>query len=118
MPTPSPVDPRDIHGGDWELFEQTPDFRRYRLWIDDKTYIQKTEFLADEALVEQNRQSFDASQGKRFGDGQIVGRIPLNILYGSKSEVAAKLKEGDRDHLKWWLNSEQGRPWRSFRGRL
>ena len=25
---------------------------------------------------------------------------------------------GDHDHLKWWLNSDQAKPWRNFRGRV
>ena len=106
MPTTSPLDPRDIHGGDWEVFEVTPEYRRSRLWLDDTRYIQRTEYLAEDTLIESNRQSFDESQGKRFGDGKIVARIPLNILYGSKSEVAKKLKEGDSDHLRWFLNRD------------
>jgi hypothetical protein len=113
VPTPSPRD-----DADWEVFEVTPEYRRSRLWIDDKSYIQKTEYLAEDLLIESNREAFNDSQGKRFGDGKIVGRIPMNILYGSNSEVAKKLKEGDSDHLKWWLNGEAGRPWRRFRGRL
>jgi hypothetical protein len=100
------------------VFEVTPEYRRSRLWIDDKSYIQRTEYLAEETLVESNRRAFDESQGKRFGDGRIVARIPLNVLFGSGSEIAARLKEGDRDHLKWFLNRDEARPWRRFRGRL
>ena len=115
MPSP---DPRDIHGGDWEVFEVTPHYRRSRLWISDDQYIMRTEFLADEELVEQNRQAFNDSHGKRFGDGKIVARVPLNMLYGSKTEIAKKLREGDSDHLRWWLNRDDAKPFRTFRGRL
>jgi hypothetical protein len=47
-----------------------------------------------------------------------VARVPLNVFYGSESEITKKLKEGDHDHLKWWLNSDQAKPWRNFRGRV
>jgi hypothetical protein len=114
---PSRREPRDGDGS-WEVFEVTPEYRRSRLWIDDKSYVQRTEYLAEAALIESNRQAFDESEGKRFGDGRIVARIPLNVLYGSTSEIAAKLKQGDQDHLKWFLNRDEGRPWRRFRGRL
>jgi hypothetical protein len=113
VPTPSPRD-----DAAWEVFEVTPGFRRSRLWLDDTQYIVRTEYLAEDTLIESNRQSFDESQGKRFGDGKVVARIPLNVLYAPKSEVAKKLKEGDSEHLKWWLNRDEGRPWRRFRGNL
>lgn len=113
---PSPPNVRD--GGDWEVFEVTPEYRRSRLWIDDGQYIQRTEFLAEETLVEDNRRLFNESETKRFGDGKIVARIPLNVLYGSEHEIAKKLKEGDHDHLKWFLNRDEARPWRTFRGKI
>lgn len=118
MPTPSRLDPSDIHGGNWEVFEVTPEYRRSRLWIDDESYIVRTEYLGEETLIAANQESFNDSQTKRFGDGKVVGRVPLNMLFGSETELSRKLKEGDRDHLKWWLNSEQARPFRTFRGRI
>lgn len=112
------VDPKDIHGGDWELMEVTPDYRRWRMWISDTQYIMKTEYLEDDLLVKHNQHLLNESYGKRFGEMALVGRVPLNVLYGSKSEISKKMKEGDEDHLKWWLNSEQARPFRTFRGRI
>lgn len=110
------VDPRDIHGGDWEVFEITPEYRRSRLWISDTQYIQRTEYLANDTLLEANRQDFNDSETKKWGDGQIAARIPLNIFYSAEHQIAEKLREGDKDHAKWWLNSEKGRPFRSFKG--
>lgn len=112
------VDPRNVDSGDWELFEVTPEYRRFRLWISDTQYIVRTEFLADDALIESNKQDFDDSQGKRWGNGQVAARIPLNVLFSTKSELAKRAKEGDREHLKWWLNSESARPYRTFKGRI
>lgn len=109
-------DPRDIHGGDWEVFEITPEYRRSRLWISEDQYIQRTEFLADEQLIADNQQHFNDSIGRRWGDGQVAARIPLNVLFSSKSQIVEKAKEGDRDHLKWFLNSEACRPYRTFKG--
>lgn len=114
----SPLDPRDIHGRDWEVFEVTPEYRRSRLWLDDKSYIVRTEYLGEEELIALNQQELAESEGKRFGDGKVVARVPLNMLFGNETEIAAKLREGDRDHLRWWLNSEKARPFRTFRGRV
>lgn len=78
----------------------------------------KTENLAESALLEANRVSFNDSHGKRFSNeaiGTKVASIPLNVFY---RDFAARLKEGDSDFIKHWLNSDQNRPYRTFRGRL
>ncbi len=102
----------------WELLEVTPDFRRWIAHIDGsgKNYAIKTEYLGDERLLAENKQKYDDSFGQRFGDGQVVGSIPLNVLYSSKHQIMEKLREGDRDHLPWWLNRAENRPYRTFRG--
>lgn len=102
----------------WELHEVTPSYRRWIAHLEGNQYVMKTEYLADAQLVEENKYLFDESQGQRFGEGQVVGRIPLNVLYSSQHQIMEKLREGDRDHLKWWLNSEHARPYRSFRGKI
>lgn len=114
------IDPGNIHSDAWEVYEVTPDYRRARLWLDpEKTQcIIRTEHLASDALIDANRQSFDDSQTQRFGDGKVVGRIPLNMLFSPKHQIAEKLKEGDKDHIKWILNSDEFRPFRTFRGRI
>jgi hypothetical protein len=109
-------DPRDIHGGDWEVFEVTPEYRRSRLWISETQYICRTEYLGDEELISQNQQEYNDSIGKRWGDGKVAARIPLNVLFSKASQITEKAKEGDKDHLKWWLNSEAARPYRTFKG--
>ena len=114
------IDPSNIHSDAWEVYEVTPDYRRARIWLDpERTQcIVRTEHLASDALIDANRQSFDDSQGRRFGDGKVVGRIPLNVLYAPQNQLVEKLKEGDKDHAKWWLNSEAARPFRTFRGNI
>lgn len=102
----------------WELLEVTPNYRRWIARLDETRSVMKTEYLQDEQLINENKFLYDESFGQRFGDGQIVGRIPLNVLYSSQHQIMEKLQEGDRDHLKWWLNSEHARPYRSFRGRI
>lgn len=112
------VDPKDIHGGDWQVVEVTPTYRRSEMHIGNGQFIQRTEFLADEELVAMNKQEYDDSHGKRWGDGRVVARIPLNVLFSSASQISQKAKEGDKEHLKWWLNSETARPFRTFKGRI
>jgi hypothetical protein len=113
------VDPSRIPDDAWELYEATPAYRRYRVFLDDNgSFAQKTEFLADDTLVAQNQQEFNDSIGRRFGDGKVVARIPLNVLYGSQNQIAQKMSEGDEDHLRWWLNSEAARPFRTWKATI
>jgi hypothetical protein len=41
--------------------------------------------------------------------------VPLNKFF---AELAGKIRQGDKDHAKWWLNSDEARPFRTFRGRI
>jgi hypothetical protein len=113
----------NIRDDAWEFVEITEDFIRHRAPIErhangDVVYVYRTTPRAIDAMLEDNKRSFEESHGKRFGDGQIVGRIPLNVLFDPKNQLAQKIREGDRDHIKWWLDSEEARPYRTFRGRL
>lgn len=121
----SKIDPERINIPDdaWKLIEVTEDFHRYeapleRLANGDVVYVRKTVPRGLVAFLEDNKRSFDESQGKRFGDGKIVGRIPLNVLFDPKLQIAEKIREGDRDHMKWFLNSEAALPYRRFRGKV
>lgn len=99
----------------WEVFEVTPEFRRSRLELEPGKFIIKTEHFADEELVEDNKRLFDESLSQRFGDGKVIARIPLNKFY---QDLAGGVRTGDKDHLKWWLNRDENRPFRTFRGRV
>lgn len=87
--------------------------RRYRLELEPGTFIIRTEYLADEELQEENRQLFNASETKRFGDGRVIARVPMNKLF---QEFAGRWT--DEDYTKWWLNRDQNRPFRTFRGKV
>ena len=107
-----------IPDGAWTLFEQDETTRRYFCKIDDKRTVVKTEYIEDDKLRALNRHEFDESLSKRFGDTPKVASIPLNVFYDPKTQLVEKLQQGDKDHIKWFLNSEKARPWRSFRGRI
>ena len=111
-------DPSRIPDSAWELIEITPHYRRYRCIIDDNgSYALKTEYVADDTLIAYNQQEYNDSFGKRFGEeGRVIARVPLNVLFSQQSELMRRVKEGDDDHMKWWLNSEKARPYRTFRG--
>lgn len=115
----SQADPSRIPDDQWEWEGTSSDGLRvhYIHWVDRERgiFFRKTENLAEPALLDQNKQLFDDSQTKRFGDGKVVARVPLNVFY---RDVASRLKDGDEDFMKWFCNHEQNRPYRTFRGRV
>lgn len=91
--------------------------RHYVYWVDKANGVgfRKTENLVESDLLEANRQRLNDSQTERFGDGKVIASIPLNVFY---RDFAKRLKEGDDDFTKWWLNHSDNRPFRTFRGRV
>jgi hypothetical protein len=120
VPSKTRLTEDDCRNVTWEVVETTPHYRRS---VGRGTHpdtglpieVQRTEWLADEQLQDENRQLYDASFGKRFGDGVGVGRIPLNLFF---SEIAPRLQAGDKDYMRWFLNRDQNLPFRTFRGRI
>lgn len=94
--------------------------RHYIYWVDRENGIafRKTENVLEDELLKLNQESLNASQGQRFRDepmGTRIASTPLNIFY---RDIAPRLKDGDEDFMKWWLNHDQNRPYRTFRGRV
>ncbi len=102
----------------WSLYEVTDTYRRFFCKIDEHRTAFKTEYLGEDEIVRQNQEEFNDSHGKRFGDGRVVARIPLNVFYSPEHQIVQKMQEGDDEHMKWWLNSEAARPYRNFRGKV
>lgn len=74
--------------------------------------------MVEESLLKFNQESLNMSHGKRFADepiGTRVASVPLNVFY---RDMAPRLKEGDQDFMKWFLNHDNNRPYRTFRGRV
>lgn len=88
--------------------------------------VMRTEFLADEELQELNTAERNSRDSKAWSAGSgtdkggnmpliRVGRIPINKML---AEIAPKMREGDKDHLKWWLEQERNKPFRTKSGNL
>jgi len=121
----------DCRNVTWQVVEVTPEYRRS---IGRGTHsatglpieVMKTEFLADEALQTLNAERRNNTASKRWSSGMgsdkggnlpmiQVGAIPLNKLY---SDLVPRMKQGDKDHLKWWLNRPENLPFRTREGKL
>ena len=115
-------DPSRIPDESWEFDGYSSDGlrRHYVYWVDKANGVgfRKTENLVEDALLKFNRESLDMSQSQRFSDeaiGTKMASIPLNIFY---RDLAPRLKEGDKDFVKYWLNRDDNRPYRTFRGKV
>ena len=117
LPDPSRI---PDHLWEFEKFSDDGLRRHYVYWIDKAKGLgfRKTENLIEEELIARNQEDLKDSYGKRFSDDAIgtkMASIPLNVFY---RDLAPRLKEGDTDYVKWFLNNEQNRPYRTFRGRV
>lgn len=116
---PSLPDPSRIPDNLWEFEGVSSDGlrRHYVYWVDKANGVgfRKTENLVEEDLLAQNRERLNDSQGQRFGDGKVVASVPLNVFY---RDFASRLREGDTDFMRWWLNNDENKPYRTFRGRV
>ncbi len=119
MIDPTKIDPSKIPDDKWEFEGFSPDglYRTDICWLDKEqgTYFRRKVPLTEGSLVALNQQEFNDSQSQRFGDGKVVARVPLNKYF---KEIAPRLQEGDLDYTKWWLNHEDNRPFRNFRGKF
>ncbi|MBX9455856.1 MAG: hypothetical protein KL863_07425 [Rhizobium sp.] len=102
----------------WTLYQVDGPYRRYICHLDDQRSVIKTEMVEDDTLIRANQDELFESRMSRFGEGKVVARVPMNVFLDPATEIVEKLQEGDKDHIKWFLNSEQARPWRNFRGEV
>ena len=66
-------------------------------------------------IVEANKEAFNASENKRWGDGKVVASIPMGDYY--RKIVPAK-QNGDDAYVKRWLNDPDNRAFRTFKGNI
>lgn len=106
--------------GDWKVFAADPDIARYVLSSDFGDAIAfVTVQLFNKETLDMNVSEEAESTGKRFGDGKVVARIPLNMLdLDEVKNVSRALDEGDRKPLRRMLNDPDYKKFRCFRGRL
>lgn len=120
----------DCRNVSWRLVEQTEDYRRYigtgaHPVSGVEITVQKTEFLAEAGLLDANANARNETDGQRWSQGAgsdkngvpmvKVASIPLNKFY---ADFAPRLKEGDKDFSKWWLERDENNPFRTRNGSL
>lgn len=106
-----------LYDGEWQLLsdDRETGTRRWIKALDEHNLVVKTESWVPSLLAEANAETMKENEGKRFGDGQVVARIPMNVLYGPLLEP---VQQDDRRYLRRFLNDPENRWMRTFPGRL
>lgn len=89
-----------------------------------KGIVRRKTYTEGPLLLKINEEMRKESAGRRYtaGLGSDKGgnmpmvqtaSIPLQIYF---SEIAPRRREGDRDHLRWWLNRVENQQWRTNTG--
>lgn len=131
MSLPIKLTEDEVQNCTWTLIEQTSAYRRYEgTGTHPKTglpiRVLKTEYLAEDDLLTMNAEQRNINDGRRWSQGAgsekggnmpliHVARTPLNKFY---ADLAPKLREGDTEHMRWWLAQDANQPFRVRRGRI
>lgn len=121
----------DVSNVTWRVVETTP---LYRLSLGHGTHpvtgieftVERKEYLAENALIGLNAERRNNTSGKRWSAGMgsdkggnvpmvHVGSVPMNKFF---AECADGVRTGDTDHLKWFLNRDENKPFRTRDGAL
>ncbi len=66
-------------------------------------------------ILEDNQRRLNDSAGQRFGDGQVVASIPMNLYF---DKIVPAKKAGDEAYIKRLLNDSDYAKLRTFGGRI
>ncbi len=106
----------DPFGGKGQLLYNWPE---KRVWIrcDEETGapVEECTIHYIDPIIEANKQKFNDSEGKRWGTGQIVASIPMDMYY--RRYVPMK-QAGDDAGLKRFLDNPDNRNLRTFKGAI
>lgn len=107
------IDPRNP--GSWVMVEDNESYRRWELDLGDRI-MAKTEHKGTEPLIADNDRILKENEGKSWGDGQVIGRVPTNVYFQSGLAEANKQRDF-RYQRKWWDDPDH-RQWRIFKGTI
>jgi hypothetical protein len=107
------IDP--LNPGRWVMVEDNESYRRWELDLGDRI-IAKTEHKGTEKLIEDNQRALNESAGQRWGDGKVVGSVPMNLYFSSGLAEANKQRD-TRFIRRWWDNPDHAK-FRKFKGTI
>ena len=108
---------RAVRDGQWELFDYDMQTGR-SVWAtadEDGRTTYRIDYPA-QALIDHNAAVRNMDRKRSgWGTGKAVAEIPLNIF---QAELAEAHRQGDRAHIKRWLNDSGNAAFRTFEGRV
>jgi hypothetical protein len=107
----------DVLNGDWELFSYDPITQIKVETMDLGTHIAvRRTYLATDELLSANSEDMTDSLGKRWGDGQVGFRTPLNFYY---ENMVPAVQQGDKKYLRdKFYNNIDFSKFKTFKGRI
>lgn len=121
-------DVRNIPASAYRLIGQNEDCRYWEADVElpngMKGRIRKTEYLFADELLRHTEELRKENANKRYTHGMgsdkggnmplvHTASIPPNVYY---REIAPRRAAGDKDHLRWWLNQEENRKYKTTEG--
>lgn len=105
---------KDPFGGKGTLIADSP---WSRSWIseDEQGKLVTCDVSYTGPILDANKQQLNSSAGKRWGDGQVVARIPLDMYFKDFNKAR---KNGDTQWVKRFLNDSDNSKLRTFEGKL
>ena len=107
----------NIRDGDWQLFSHDPDsgVTTWMLNVGNGAFVIKQTIQLDDIFAS-TAEDRSSNQGRRWGDGQIIGSIP-DALAWSCGYMDAK-KNGDDAWIRRFWNDRDNYKLRTFEGRI
>lgn len=104
---------RDENG--WELFEHDKLTGRtvWRLYDGEHTHF-RTDYPVQQ-IIDDNQKAQAELRGKRWGAGQRVASIPLNVYFDKLAEAS---RQNDDTYISRWLNDGDNAAFRVKEGRV
>lgn len=94
----------DFADGEVMSFDPLTGIRVTKYRIDDKTFALKTEYLYGKQILDVNAEDRANAAGTGWGDGRVIGRIPLNILNDENIGLMDSIRNYDQAYLTKFLN--------------
>lgn len=99
---------------EWKILSRDPDGTVHYFMDIGNAWVVKSETPVDDLLAD-NKTEFNNSLGKRWGDGKVVARVPLNMFF---DKLAEPMKQRDRKFIKRFLNDSSHAALRTFKGNI
>lgn len=111
--------PADFDSAAWVLVAHNPDLgtKTYHLDLGNGQIVERREYYMDAELVEQNKALLNESEGQGWGNGRVVARVPMSVLFDPNG-LGGALQNNDDAYVKKFLNNSDNGHWRTFKGQL